>query len=188
VELDEETLEMKEGDEVTLTATIIPGNATTKTITWSSSDETVATVEGTGPEVTVKALKVGTATITAAAADGQSADCEVTVERITKSSGIPITFDQIENAMKLDISVESVTLSLSGTVHPTSKTITLLDASTYSTKRYTVKGKTTAIGNDGIIELKANELDLGTGTFFLALVVEKDNVWYNTTLELVLVD
>lgn len=56
----------------TLTATISPSDAT---ITWSSSDETVATVDATG-KVTPKA--VGTATITAKAGD-KTAECPVYV-------------------------------------------------------------------------------------------------------------
>ncbi|MBP3624605.1 MAG: Ig-like domain-containing protein, partial [Peptococcaceae bacterium] len=65
---------------VTLTATVLPENATNKTVTWTSSDETVATVA----DGVVTALKAGNVTITATA-DGKSATCEVTVK--AKSSG-----------------------------------------------------------------------------------------------------
>ena len=60
-----------------LTATVTPENATDKTVTWTSSDETVATVSADG---LVKSLdKEGKAIITATA-DGKSATCEITVE------------------------------------------------------------------------------------------------------------
>jgi uncharacterized protein YjdB len=61
-----------------LTATIAPENATTKALTWSSSDESVATVDETG---LVTAHKVGTATITVATTDGSNltANCALTV-------------------------------------------------------------------------------------------------------------
>ena len=66
------------GNGETLTATVAPENATVKALTWASSDEDVATV---APDGTVTAVKVGTATITATAADGsgKSATCKVTV-------------------------------------------------------------------------------------------------------------
>ena len=66
------------GNSETLTATVAPENATIKALTWASSDEDVATV---APDGTVTAVKVGTATITATAADGsgKSATCKVTV-------------------------------------------------------------------------------------------------------------
>ena len=73
------------GNSETLTATVAPENATIKALTWASSDEDVATV---APDGTVTAVKVGTATITATAADGsdKSATCTVTVTGDTTPS------------------------------------------------------------------------------------------------------
>ena len=73
------------GNSETLTATVAPENATIKALTWASSDEDVATV---APDGTVTAVKVGTATITATAADGsgKSATCKVTVTGDTTPS------------------------------------------------------------------------------------------------------
>ena len=66
------------GNSETLTATVAPENAANKALKWASSDEDVATVALDG---TVTAVKVGTVTITATAADGsgKSAVCKVTV-------------------------------------------------------------------------------------------------------------
>ncbi|MGI6360182.1 MAG: Ig-like domain-containing protein [Acholeplasmatales bacterium] len=50
------------GAQIQLTATVLPANTTDKTVTWSSSDETIATVDQTGK---VSLLKVGQATIKA---------------------------------------------------------------------------------------------------------------------------
>ena len=73
------------GNSETLTATVAPENATIKALKWASSDENVATV---APDGTVTAVKVGTATITATAADGsgKSAVCKVTVTGDTTPS------------------------------------------------------------------------------------------------------
>ena len=66
------------GESKAITATVKPDDATNKALTWTSSDETVATVDNTG-KVTGK--KIGTATITATARDGSgvSGSCTVTV-------------------------------------------------------------------------------------------------------------
>ena len=83
------SLSLKLGDSRTLTATVIPSDATDSQVTWSSSDPSVATVSDQG-EVT--AVRAGNCTITATAG-GKSATCTVTVstqeipvERITLSS------------------------------------------------------------------------------------------------------
>ena len=63
----------------TLSATVKPDDTTTKTVTWSSSDESVATVNSSGK---VTGVKVGSATITATCASDSSvkATCAITVE------------------------------------------------------------------------------------------------------------
>ena len=80
VTLNKSELSLYTGQSETLTAAVAPDNATNKTVTWSSSDNTIATVDNNGK---VTAVKEGIATITAAAADGSgfSAACTVTVTR-----------------------------------------------------------------------------------------------------------
>ena len=75
VTLDQSSLVLEEGDDAQLVATVLPENATDKTIRWESSDGTVASVDGTGK---VKALHEGTSQIIAKAGDA-SAACTVTV-------------------------------------------------------------------------------------------------------------
>lgn len=62
----------------TLTVTVAPSNAYVQTVEWSSSDETIATVDGG----VVTAVADGTATITVTATDDntKTATCTVTVE------------------------------------------------------------------------------------------------------------
>jgi len=64
------------GGTMTLTASVLPSNAANKSVTWSSSNTSVATVSSTGM-VTGKAP--GTATITAKAADGSGKSATVTI-------------------------------------------------------------------------------------------------------------
>ncbi|WP_235341369.1 Ig-like domain-containing protein [Bifidobacterium boum] len=68
-------LSLEKGKSVQLTATVNPSNATNRTVTWSSSNASVASVTGTGY---VSAVKAGTATVTASAG-GKSASVKVTV-------------------------------------------------------------------------------------------------------------
>ena len=76
--LDKTSLGLTEDETAQLNATVKPDNATNKAVTWSSSNENVATVDQNG---NVKAVGAGKATITATTADGSgvSATCEVTV-------------------------------------------------------------------------------------------------------------
>ncbi|WP_455635430.1 Ig-like domain-containing protein [Parabacteroides sp.] len=77
VSLDATSKTLAVGESFTLRATVTPSNATMKSISWSSSDETVATVDANG---VVTALKIGTCKITVATNDGnKTASCTVTV-------------------------------------------------------------------------------------------------------------
>lgn len=66
------------GTSFTITATVKPDNAWNRTVTWSSSDPSIATVDENG---TVTAIAEGEAIITAESADGVKAECKVTVEK-----------------------------------------------------------------------------------------------------------
>lgn len=63
-------------------ANVLPTNASSKTLSWSSDDNNIATVTQTG---VVKGVNVGTTNITATATDGSgvSATCKVTVNPVT---------------------------------------------------------------------------------------------------------
>lgn len=71
---------LEEGDSATLEATIIPANSTNRTVTWSSSNNSLVTVSGNGPTATIQAVREGNATITVTAQDGGfTARCRVEV-------------------------------------------------------------------------------------------------------------
>lgn len=77
VSLDKKTLNLTEGKNETLIATVKPDNATNKNVIWESSDPNVVTVDKSG---NVTAKKAGKATITVKTEDGNFMDtCEVTV-------------------------------------------------------------------------------------------------------------
>ncbi|MCR5250077.1 MAG: leucine-rich repeat protein [Lachnospiraceae bacterium] len=62
-----ETITLREGESGVVTASITPANATDKSVAWSSSDTSVATVSGTGLSAVINAVKAGTTSITAKA-------------------------------------------------------------------------------------------------------------------------
>ena len=110
VSLEPETLTLSQGESAILTATVLPEDATDKSITWTSDDETVATVDATG---TVTAVAEGTATITVTTTDGSfTATCAVTVmaEYIPVAS---ITVDPESHTM-----METEVITLTATVLP----------------------------------------------------------------------
>ena len=66
ITLDKSSETLEKGQTLTLVATVKPDDATNKTVTWSSSDNSVATVDNTGK---VTAVGGGSATITAKAGE-----------------------------------------------------------------------------------------------------------------------
>jgi len=84
IELDQASLLLKPGEMVKLTANVLPEDADETGIAWSSSAESIASVDAQGQ---VTANSDGTAVITAASLDGSgvTASCEVTV-----SSKVPL--------------------------------------------------------------------------------------------------
>ena len=82
--LNKTALTLNVGKTSTLSATAGPSDANNKTVKWTTSDSSVATVSSTGE---VKGIKKGTATITVTAADGsgKKATCTVTVKQFVTS-------------------------------------------------------------------------------------------------------
>lgn len=77
IEVTPSNMQAVEGDVFTLTVTVLPENASNKSVTWSTSDSNISTVDNG----VVHVLKAGTADITATTADGSnlSAVCHVSV-------------------------------------------------------------------------------------------------------------
>ena len=105
-------LEIIEGESAKLTAKISPAAAADRTVTWTSSDKAIATVDGSG---NVQGLKAGTATITATA-EGKSGKCTVTVKEKTVSV-TEVSLDRTELTL-----TEGSSENLTATVKPDNAT------------------------------------------------------------------
>ena len=101
VELDEEAIDLKVGEEATLKATVLPSNASNKNVTWSSSNEAVATVDANGK---VTAVGAGTAIITVTTVDGGYTDtCIVTVIEDSATYTVSVNKKVVEQGGEITI-------------------------------------------------------------------------------------
>ena len=92
------------GETFKITATVSPSDANNKSVTWSSSNTSVATVDISG---NVRCVSAGTTTITATAADGSSvkASLELTVRNPINS----LTLDKDQTTILKDGYTSTVT-------------------------------------------------------------------------------
>ncbi|ATW24936.1 Ig-like domain-containing protein [Candidatus Formimonas warabiya] len=111
VSLNKSSISIETGSTETLVATISPENAANKAVTWTSSDEGIATVDSDG---TVIGVGAGETIITVTTVDGSfTADCEVTV---TEAQPIAVTGVSLN---KSSISIETgSTETLVATISP----------------------------------------------------------------------
>lgn len=113
VSLKPNTLSLKVGEAETLSAVVIPANADNKTVSWSTSDPSVATVANG----LVTAVKEGSATITVTTIDGgKTATCAVTVS----TDIVPVTGIKL-NMETADLE-EGKTLQLEAILEPANTT------------------------------------------------------------------
>ena len=160
------TLDLIVGRTATLSATISPGNATYKGLTWSSSDESVATVDATGK---VTAVATGQATITAYSADAATtAACKVTVYQLAQS----ITLDHTE----LELYVGDAPVTLTATILPSENTMKNVNWKSSDSSIATVdsEGKVTAI-SAGTTKISALATD-GSNVSAACMVTVKINL------------
>ncbi len=106
VSLDKESVSVNVNETVNLKATVTPENATDRTVSWTSSDETVATIV----DGVATGIAAGTATITVSTTDGSFTDtCTVTVVKAVEITGneIPVADNVIDITDKTIGSISS---------------------------------------------------------------------------------
>ncbi|MBQ3427631.1 MAG: Ig-like domain-containing protein [Clostridia bacterium] len=109
ISIDKEHIELEEGELEQLIATLMPENASNKTVIWTSSDKSVAEVDEDG---FVFGISRGTATITGTVADGgHSVSCEVTVIDATS-----VIIDDPSDEDSIIISADSMRANAGDTV------------------------------------------------------------------------
>ncbi len=117
ITLNKTSVSVYNGKTVKLTATVAPSNATSKAITWSTTNKRVATVTSGG---VVKGVKPGTAYVRATAKDGSKkyGQCKVTVKA--------------QKATKIKLSKKSITLKLKKKSKSAKVTATLSPKNVYN--------------------------------------------------------
>lgn len=154
------------GEEYTF-APIITDEGATTTLTWSSNNKNVATIDVNG-KLTTKGI--GTTTITCTAHNGVSATCEVTVNPVLVSG---ITLNKTETEL-----VAGEKLQLTATIVPdnaTDKGVTW-SSSNSAVAVVNESGQVTAVGS-GICNITATAKD-GSGTASSCLVTVLCNVMF----------
>lgn len=125
------------GESLQLSATVSPSDATNKSVSWSTSDASIATVSSSG---LVKAVSTGSATITATAQDGSGVKG---VFAITIEKAVHVTSVTISGSKKQLVVGES--LQLSATVSP-------LDATEKSVSWSTNDASVATVSSSGLVE------------------------------------
>ena len=172
--LDKNAITIKTSETITLSATIMPENATIHDVVWSTSDESVATVDAGF----VTALGVGKATITATTTDGTnlSASCEVTVE--------PVLAEYIEfDKTSVDVAVGD-TIMLVVTIYPENVTEkaalwTISDPTAVEIEMLSNLCAQIVVLKDGAVTIEASTIDgtdLTTTCLFNAVYTGLDDV------------
>ncbi|MCL2051342.1 MAG: Ig-like domain-containing protein [Lachnospiraceae bacterium] len=207
-----ETLEI--GKSINLTATVSPSNATNKSVTWSSSNSSVATVSASGM---VTARAAGTATITARTNDGnRTATCTITVRQpiisvASVSINAPSSTITVGRSETLTVTVspsnatnKSVTWSSSNTSVASvsngvvtarsagTATITVKsnDAGRAASINITVRPATVAVTGVSLNKPPSTSLELGKSEMFTATIspanaTNKNVTWASSSQSLV---
>ena len=105
-------MNLNETKQINLKATVVPSTAANKTVTWSSSNSNVATVDSNG---LVVAKSSGTTTITASTSSGKIAACKVVVETLVTSIKLDKTIISLNPK-------ENNKAKLNATVYPSNAT------------------------------------------------------------------
>ncbi|MGN0804114.1 MAG: Ig-like domain-containing protein [Candidatus Coproplasma sp.] len=154
--------EIAKGGTTKLTATVKPDNANDKTVTWSSSDERVATV---GSDGTVTGVSAGIVTITASAG-GKSGTYDITVKGVK--------LDKTSATLTLGV---DASLTLTATVYPSSASQTVTWTSDKESVATVENGVVTVVGK-GTATITATSTDGSTATCTVTVVAKTYTVTF----------
>ena len=169
ISLNKNSLGLIIGNSDTLTANITPSNATNKSVTWSSSNSSIISVDNSG-KVTAKAI--GSATITAKTANGKEASATVT-----------------SDVKNITLTVGNQTISKYGTITSTNITVNI-DANGYNvpdslitwsapdTSGYTAPAYMSTNGKTATVTAR----DVWSGTASVPVTVKINNKQVKTTI------
>ncbi len=161
------------GDTITLTATVLPVNATDASVTWSTSDDTVATVDGG----VVTALAEGEATITATTTDGgMTATSKVVVSEFSIRNHVTVANPETDLRSLFDADSFEVYLPFEDNLtDKTGKTTaTVTNSLAYADGYYGKAAQFTADGNLKSPYIDIAEAELGTEPTTIAFWFKKD--------------
>ena len=144
VELSAYTLELAEGEEAELSATVYPTYAADSAVTWISDDETVATVDNGR----VRAVSVGSCTV-AATAGGKKAECTVQVKGALALNNLSYQYT----------TVDDVKISSAANGRPK---LLIFYSNTCGNCRNTIRGISNKIDQFAGIDIYAMETNSGT--------------------------
>ena len=171
---DKRYLDMAVEETMTLKVNYSPSTATNKTITWSSSDPKVATVDNNGK---VTAVSEGTAIITATSYNGKTATCTLTVTKRIFATGISLNKTS-------RFFVEGGNETLIATVIPSDTTDKTVTWTSSDPKIATVKnGKVTAVktGKTTITATTVNGLSATCSVTVVNEAIEPTGITLNKT-------
>ena len=149
VALSRTSVAISKGKTYQLDATVTPSNATNKTLTWTSSDPKVATVDKNGKVTTIKN---GTTVITCKSANGKTATCTITV-RDVKVTGVELDMTSV-------LAEVGATFNVKATVLPNNATNqkVVWSSSDKSIAKISSSGKVTAVA-PGVCQIIATTVD-----------------------------
>ena len=168
VSLDQQSLSFEVGETATLVATVLPEDATDKSVTWTSSNTSVASVSQDG---VVSAIAIGTCTVYASCG-GKQTYCQIAVISNDEIPVALVSFDETER----EVYVGEI-FTLSPTIIPSNATNPQLEWRSSNTSVAIVdsKGSITPVG-EGECTIEANALS-GVFCSFTCKVVSEAPVF-----------
>ncbi|MCI6861675.1 MAG: Ig-like domain-containing protein, partial [Prevotella sp.] len=164
ITLNKTTLNITEGDSETLTVTYAPDDADDRSVTWTSSNGNVATVDAQGK---VTAVAEGTAIITATSVNGKTAQCAVVVSKKAN----PVTAIALNKTTLRLTEGENETLSVTYTPADADGRSVTWTTSNGNVATVDAQGKVTAVA-EGTAIITATSVNGKTAQ--CVVIVEKD--------------